>query len=168
VAVLIVTMISLEGISSDVHTLAENDLPATSLLLNIDRDAYQAELGLERYVGEEDAEHAATALDDFTTNAAQTEERFLLYEEAAVGAEGEAAEADLFWAARDEWVAAAENVIALRDAGYTITDPELQTAKSSPSSKQPLERSRTYPQLRTKPTAAPATVSPKSSRPSLR
>jgi methyl-accepting chemotaxis protein len=127
-AVLIVTMISLKGITGDVATLADNDLPATSLLLNIDRDGYQAELALERYVTETDPELAAQDLEDFTSNAAQTEERFKLYEGVAVGADGEAAEADLFWQARELWMSATTDVLDLRGAGYTTADPELQAA----------------------------------------
>jgi methyl-accepting chemotaxis protein len=128
VLVLVVTTISLGGVNRDVHTLTENDLPANSLLLNIDRDAYQAQIALERYAAEEDPEHAETALDEFTSNSAQTEERFLLYEEAAVGVEGEAAEAEQFWQARDAWLTAAADVVSLRDSGVDLSSVELQNA----------------------------------------
>ncbi len=119
---------TLNNVSHEVHTLAENDLPASSLLLNIDRDAYQAQLGLERYVAEDSGEHAEEALEGFQGNAAQTEERFLLYEEVAVGVDGEAAYAEQFWAARTAWIAAADELVALRQSGLTLEDIALQEA----------------------------------------
>jgi methyl-accepting chemotaxis protein len=126
VTVVGITYVSLNSLGEDVHTLAESDLPANALLLNIDRDAYQAELGLERFVLEDDADHAASYYEDYTSNAAQTEERFLLYEDIAVGLEGEAAEGDAYWEARTAWLASADELVAMRQSGLEAADPAIQ------------------------------------------
>jgi methyl-accepting chemotaxis protein len=125
VVLAVVMTSSLGAITDDVRALAENDLPATSLLLNLDRDAYQAQLALERYVAEDNAEHQAEALESFNENSAQTEERFLLYEDVAVGLESEAAEGDAFWSARTGWLTAANELITMKDGGLTLTDASL-------------------------------------------
>jgi methyl-accepting chemotaxis protein len=120
------TYAALNKAEADVTVLAERDLPANELLLNIDRDAYQAQLALERYLVADGTDEPAAALDDFTSNAAQTEERFLSYEEVAVGAEGEAAEGDAYWADRATWLESADALIGLRDQGLTREDPQVE------------------------------------------
>ena len=128
VVVLAILMASTLGeISGDVRILAENDLPATSHLLNLDRDAHQAQLALERYVAEDNTEHADIALATYELNLAEIQERFDRYQAVAVGADGEAAEADAFRAAREEWVTASQELIAMRDTGSTLSDEQLQT-----------------------------------------
>jgi methyl-accepting chemotaxis protein len=112
-----VAALGFEDVEGDVGQLLENDSVANVLLLNIDRDAYQAQLALERAVSASDAETIGLAVADYEANRDQTEERFLLYEDASVRYEGEVEIWDESWSLRGEWVAVSDELAGLLISG---------------------------------------------------
>lgn len=83
--------------------ITEQASPGLALLLNIDRDAYQAQLGLEQSL-RATAEGDTAALEDYFGNRDQTGERFSAFEELAIGGPDELELHEQFWTARAEWV----------------------------------------------------------------
>ncbi|QGG95628.1 methyl-accepting chemotaxis protein [Actinomarinicola tropica] len=107
VVVVAMATVSLRGTSRDVDALAEDITPSVMLLLNIDRDAYQAQLALERAVDPVSTEPTVEAAwASFDENSAQVAERWAQF--AATSPEpGEAAIRQQFMPAYDAWIATA-------------------------------------------------------------
>ena len=84
--------------------IATETVPATLLLLNIDRDAYQAQLALERAAltpgGDERDGHVAS----YEENSGQTESRFEEFLDLSADLDGEAELVEEFTALRQQWL----------------------------------------------------------------
>jgi methyl-accepting chemotaxis protein len=114
----------LSHIDESLSGLLENDSVAMELLLNLDRDSYQAQLAVERAI-EGGAVDTAAELEGYVENRDQTAERFESYEAISARHEGEEVLWDPYWAARDTWVSASDQLADLAAAGKTVDDPEV-------------------------------------------
>jgi methyl-accepting chemotaxis protein len=95
-------------VSDQATLLAESSVPATLLLLNIDRDAYQAQLALEQAMTLTDGEVRNELLASFEENADQTGDRFAQFQDLSLDLDGENAVETEFLTLRDEWLAAVD------------------------------------------------------------
>ncbi len=109
---------------ADFRFVAENTAPASALLANTDRDAYQAQLALSQVAAltGEPEEVRAKWLEMFEENAEQTLTRFEEYQTHQIGAEGEEAKGQTYLADRQAWLATIELV---------MTAPDLATAEAA-------------------------------------
>jgi methyl-accepting chemotaxis protein len=103
----------LRSVQDDVETQSQQLNPSAILLLNIDRDGYQAQLALERYVAAVPGTDLQGYLDGFEENSGQTISRFDEYRALAVGLEGEDELAEQAAAARGVWIDSARQTLAL-------------------------------------------------------
>ena len=115
----------LRSVRSQFDELADRATPAHVLLLNIDRDSYQAQLALEQALTANDAEARSAAETDFRENAAQTGERFDAYQAVALQVEGETARWAAYVDARSAWVDAGEALLAATELGGEVEPSEL-------------------------------------------
>jgi methyl-accepting chemotaxis protein len=118
VLIVIVTAASVtssRGTVSSVQDFADGDVPAIQLLLNADRDAYQAQLGLLDSALAEDAEAADAALADYAENRDQVADRFGQYVALSFGRDGEAEAQASFEANFTAWSAAGDALAANPD-----------------------------------------------------
>lgn len=115
VAVFLVAEKGLRTTSHDVVVLTTRSVPASELLLNIDRDAYQTQLALENIVNasifKDDAARRA-ALSAYHLNADQTVTRWEQYRDLAIGTQGEVRFWDPFQNDRAAWLEACEALIS--------------------------------------------------------
>jgi methyl-accepting chemotaxis protein len=115
-AVVSLVTVQLQGVSDDVDSLAEDVTPSVMLLLNIDRDAYQTQLALERSVDPSSTpDQVSQAEADYAENSAQVADRWSQFEQTAVEP-GEAELREQFGPAYDEWLQA--NADVLGEAGF--------------------------------------------------
>ncbi|MEM9610084.1 MAG: methyl-accepting chemotaxis protein, partial [Actinomycetota bacterium] len=115
------------GLESDAQDKVVHDAPATSLLLNVDRDAYQSVLALEQ-AASSSPDELEGFLEGWSGNLAQTEERFLLYEELSLRYPGEVEIWEQYWTDRATY---ADSSGALADrlrAGERLGDPGIAAA----------------------------------------
>lgn len=103
----------LRSVQRDVKTQAENLTPAAIMLLNIDRDGYQAQLALERYVNAVPGTDLQAQLDNFEENSGQTISRYDEYTAMAIGLEGEADLNTQLVEARGLWLGSARETLSL-------------------------------------------------------
>jgi methyl-accepting chemotaxis protein len=129
----VVAAVGFERVEGEVGQLLENDSTSNVLLLNIDRDAYQAQLALERAVTAGDPEAVGQAVSDYESNRDQTEERFLLYEEASVRYEGETEIWAESWSLRSDWVAVSDELAELLVSGDATGDQTAELLETSRS-----------------------------------
>ncbi|MEM9200411.1 MAG: methyl-accepting chemotaxis protein [Actinomycetota bacterium] len=111
-------------VNDKVHDFVDADAPAEALLLNIDRDAYQAQIAIEQMVTASPAAIAAL-LDDYAGNRDQTQSRWDEYKATARGLGDEQARWPAFDAARSAWVAATDDLAERLAAGERAPDPAL-------------------------------------------
>ncbi|MFN3218196.1 MAG: methyl-accepting chemotaxis protein [Acidimicrobiales bacterium] len=126
-AVSIIGLRAASNVTSDVALLRENTVPATLLLLNVDRDAYQAQLAAERAALMPAGESRDEQIASFTENSGQTGERFALFQEAAIGLEGEDVLIEEFLALRSQWMTEVELLLST-----SLAANEAQAAAANP------------------------------------
>ena len=73
--ILVVGVQALSNFEERVHGFADQDVSSVELMLNIDRDAYQAQLALGQALFSEDAAARDGLLTDYAENRDQTGER---------------------------------------------------------------------------------------------
>ncbi|MEZ5376325.1 MAG: methyl-accepting chemotaxis protein [Acidimicrobiales bacterium] len=81
---------SARAVSDDSTTLQSQAVPATLLMLNVDRDSYQAQLAAERAIATPAGPEHDQFIEDYESNRAQTFERFDQFKAISLGLEGEA------------------------------------------------------------------------------
>lgn len=106
------TNVMLRSAGRDVRAQSERVTPASLLLLNIDRDSYQAQVALERQIAATAGTDLAAEAVDFDENAGQTISRFDEFQQLAVGLEGEPALIDDVVALRTAWLDQARATLA--------------------------------------------------------
>ncbi|WP_276319898.1 methyl-accepting chemotaxis protein [Egibacter rhizosphaerae] len=101
--------------AGEVEEVVDQAAPASLTLVNVDRDAYQAQLHLERALDADDPAVRQDLLEreeGFWDNVQQTEDKFADYRELAIGSDEE----QEMWAAyadqRQEWIESSEAVLA--------------------------------------------------------
>ncbi|MCS7255563.1 MAG: methyl-accepting chemotaxis protein [Thermomicrobium sp.] len=114
---ILVGSISLSSVAGESRGVLQHEVPAIELLLNIDRDAYQAQYALERSLLATDPQEREEQLADFRENAQQTGERWEEYKALVPGSEAERAQWEVYEAERAAWLAAAEQVAQASAAG---------------------------------------------------
>lgn len=112
-------------VEGQTSNLLEHDSAATSLLLNIDRDSYQAQLALERSVHLIGTDEGVSNLSDYAENRDQTASRFEEYEALSLQHDGEPELWDVYWARRTEWVGVSDQIAELASAGRGADDAEV-------------------------------------------
>lgn len=130
----VIALLGLSGTSSLRATfdeLGQRAVPSQILLLNIDRDSYQAQLALEQALVAADGETRTAAEEGFAENVAQTTERFAEYEATALGVDGEADRWEAYYAANAAWVAAADALIAATPVGTAIDPAALADERAA-------------------------------------
>ena len=105
-----------EEISGQVSEFIDADAPAELLLINIDRDAYQAQIAIEQMATAPD-DAIPGLLEDYTGNRDQTQSRWEDYQAIARGLGDEESRWPAYDAARTEWVAATDTIAARIEAG---------------------------------------------------
>ena len=110
IAQALITLRSADQVADQSATIADHSVPATLLLLNVDRDAYQAQLALERAGALTNSETRDEYLTSFEENAGQTGDRFAQFQEIAYRLEGEDELAAEFISLREVWLGASSNV----------------------------------------------------------
>ena len=103
-------------INDQVHDFVDSDSPAEILLINIDRDAYQAQIAIEQMATAPD-DAIPGLLEDYTGNRDQTQSRWDEYKATARGLGDEEARWPAYDAARTAWVAALDDIAARAEAG---------------------------------------------------
>ncbi|HEY8477871.1 MAG TPA: methyl-accepting chemotaxis protein, partial [Chloroflexota bacterium] len=109
--------LTLHALTEQIDELTTHDVPSIVLLLNIDRDAYQAQLALEASLLAVDPAERDKLLAAFRENAQQTWDRWQQYKDIALRMPGEEEVWRLYEADRAAWLAQAEQVAAQSAAG---------------------------------------------------
>ncbi|MEM7273939.1 MAG: methyl-accepting chemotaxis protein [Actinomycetota bacterium] len=107
----VITLRANQNVEGTAAVVGDQASPATLLLLNIDRDAYQSQLGLERLASALNEEQRTAALAQMEENAAQTGERFAAFQSLSLDLPGEAQLNAEFLELREVWLA--ESAIAV-------------------------------------------------------
>ncbi len=102
-----------------------NDVEAEILLLNIDRDGYQAQLALEQMSSASSDDVAASLYEGYTGNRDQTQSRWLTYQEAARGVGDEFDRWPSYDEARTAWVTHSDVIAEEMLDGRRNDDPAL-------------------------------------------
>ncbi|MEM7337057.1 MAG: methyl-accepting chemotaxis protein [Actinomycetota bacterium] len=108
------------------EAIAFESVPATLLLLNIDRDAYQAQLALERAGTVPDGEERDEYLASYDENSAQTGDRFAQFLDVSIDLPGEAQLDAEFQSLREDWLVDAASYRDLSGQAQNNTDPAAQ------------------------------------------
>jgi methyl-accepting chemotaxis protein len=127
--VMLVGRSGLGSIEVDV-TEAGDTVLASELLVNLDRDAYQAQLALTQLVAGAEGEVRETALADFAENAEQTWTRFEEYQALALETPDELALWEQYESTREQWLADADLLLAALaapDGADGVDAAEVQT-----------------------------------------
>lgn len=130
-----VTWVQVRSIDSKVAELDDEVMPSALLLLNIDRDIYQAQLALERTIdARSTAEQIEVARLTFAENSVQVRERwdeFLL----VPAREGESAHRERFSPAYDAWLTTSERILETRTGDFralsATVDEQFETMRSA-------------------------------------
>ena len=125
VLIAILGLTGLRSVRSEFDKLGRKAVPAQLLLLNIDRDSYQAQLSLEQALFATTPDERTAAADDYAKNRDQTDERFTSYEQTALNAAGEAARWAGYHAARQAWVDSAEALLTATPVGSAVDPTKL-------------------------------------------
>lgn len=118
-------VLGIREVDRRVARLVERAVPAQALLLNMDRDAYQAQLALERALRSTDPETRSAAIADFEENSRQVGERFASYQEVALRHEGETDQWSDFIAAREAWMERSNALLAAAGATAGVDEQAL-------------------------------------------
>ena len=124
---LIIAVIGMLGVTSiqRFNTLvSRHDAPALAYLLQIDRDLYQAQLGLERATAATDLKVRKAGLAFFAENVAQSEQRFASYRKLALGGDIELAAINAYAKDRTTWLSSATELANVLDA--TLMNSEVR------------------------------------------
>jgi methyl-accepting chemotaxis protein len=116
----IVTVISIARVRSNERAAVEftdHTVPAIQYLLNIERDAFEAQYALEASLLETEDDARAEQLVEFETESQQVIERWNLYKGIALGYEGETEIWSDFEPAWETWLASASEFAALSATG---------------------------------------------------
>jgi methyl-accepting chemotaxis protein len=105
-----------EEINGQVSEFIDADAPAELLLINIDRDAYQAQIAIEQMATAPD-DAVPSLLEDYTGNRDQTQSRWEDYQAIARGLGDEESRWPAYDTARSEWVATTDAIAARIEAG---------------------------------------------------
>ncbi len=108
-----ITYTTASEVKETTQVIAEQTVPAALLLLNVDRDGYQAQLALERAGMLPAGEGREAELENYRDNAAQTGERFDAFLTLSAHLEGEDELDARYLALRQEWLTAAERYVEL-------------------------------------------------------
>ncbi len=114
---ILVGSVSLSSLDRQARSVLGHEVPAIELLLNIDRDAYQAQYALERSLLASDAQEREEQLADFRENAQQTGDRWEQYKGLVPGSDVERAQWEIYERERAAWLAVAEQVAQASAAG---------------------------------------------------
>ncbi|MEM8745126.1 MAG: methyl-accepting chemotaxis protein, partial [Actinomycetota bacterium] len=105
--------------------IVENDTAAQVLLLNIDRDAYQAQIAIEQMVTADPSE-VAGFVEGYEGNRDQTQSRWNDYQAVARGIGDEESRWPAYDAARSDWIAITDGISAQLSSGSaSAADPQL-------------------------------------------
>lgn len=118
------SMRGIDQVASSSSTLATRYLPAISLLLNADRDLYQAFIAERSLLGDDVADHAQTLRKSHAENLQQAHERVQQYAQMKPSAEALAL-VDQFNRGFEQWRQVSQRVIQLVDS-----DPQAASALS--------------------------------------
>ncbi|MDY7103161.1 MAG: methyl-accepting chemotaxis protein [Actinomycetota bacterium] len=130
-ALLGIGLVSSRQIDNEASRLSDSIEPAVQLLLNLDRDAYQAQIGLERAVYADTAEQIESGLADYEENSAQVIDRWTEYEGIALGEEGETDAWDDFRQYYEQWTTEAGALAASATPGGTVDQDLLAASQDS-------------------------------------
>jgi methyl-accepting chemotaxis protein len=108
-----------------VDTQLGADAPAHELLLNIDRDSYQAQLAVERLLLEAPGADLSGLVDEYTSNRDQTLDRWEAYTAVSRGIGDEQDRWPGFLEARDRWVTATGDIVNAAQEGRRADDATL-------------------------------------------
>ncbi|MCX2728217.1 methyl-accepting chemotaxis protein [Thermomicrobium sp. 4228-Ro] len=114
---ILIGSVSLSSVVRESRRVVQHEVPAIELLLNIDRDAYQAQYALERSLLATDPQEREEQLADFRENAQQTGDRWEQYKALVLGSDAERAQWEVYETERAAWLAAAEQVAQASAAG---------------------------------------------------
>ncbi len=92
--------------------IARHDGPATNLLLQTDRDLYQAELALERAAAQGNVSRDSASMRDFDLNITESGGRFEAYRAVANKSDAESKAASAYYADRAKWLESAGQLIS--------------------------------------------------------
>jgi uncharacterized protein YoxC len=126
VAIVAVGIQATNSFTGEVHDFADQDVAAIELLLNIDRDAYQAQLALGQALFSTDPAAVEAQLADYELNVGQTGDRFATYMEISRAHEGEEAFWSDFLTQREAWITDADALAADIEAGEIGPDGEAR------------------------------------------
>ncbi len=128
-ATLVVTAnLMLRSVQGSVATQSERATPALILILNIDRDSYQAQIALERIVAGNDGVDLAAEVAAVEENTGQTVSRYEAFEGVSIALEGEAALTEQLVPLHTQWLA---DVNATLAAPVEQRPQQLATATAS-------------------------------------
>ena len=117
---------SADRVGDKITTVVESDMAAQTLLLNIDRDAYQAQIALEQMVTATD-DDLPGLVEAYEGDRDQTQSRWDEYTEVARGISDEQSRWPNFDLARAEWVALTDELSArLATGDLDPADPALR------------------------------------------
>lgn len=91
--------------------LAHREAPALALLLQVDRDLYQAQLGLERSLTPADAKQREVAAEFYIENLGDSERRFKAYKAIAINLISEVGIVAAYESARQKWLHTADELV---------------------------------------------------------
>ena len=117
IVVMAIGYLGLQSVSRQVEEMTAHEVPTIQLLLNIDRDAYQAQYALEASLLADNAEEREAQLEAYRENAAQTGERWQQYRSIAVNDPAEAVHWQTFERERADWLSVADQIATLSSEG---------------------------------------------------
>ena len=100
----------LSGYAAEVTEMQERDAPAQALLLNADRDLYQAQIALEQAILTFEGTDVSGFIESYEGNRDQTIERFEAYQELSLQYPGEVDFWQPYWDAHESWRAITDRV----------------------------------------------------------
>jgi methyl-accepting chemotaxis protein len=121
----VLQLVATEQLMARFDTQLGADAPAHELLLNIDRDSYQAQLAVERLAASPIDADLSGLLDDYQSNLDQTWTRWTDYTDVARGLGDEKSRWPAYVDARDQWAASLAAVIEAVEAGERADDPAM-------------------------------------------
>ncbi len=130
VGVAVVAVRAASRVVNDVGIVSFNGVPATLLLLNVDRDAYQAQLALERAGQTPAGDRRDEYLASFDENSAQTGDRFDQFLDLSLGLEGEEELSSAFITLRETWLSEASAYDALSLSAVEAVEASLAPGAS--------------------------------------
>jgi len=124
---ILVGTLSLREIASRNQQMLKREVPAIELLLNIDRDAYQAQYALEASLLAISDKERTAQLNDFRENAQQTGDRWQQFRAHAINAPQEAALWQTYEQEQAVWLSLANRVAELSAQGTQTTTDQARS-----------------------------------------